>query len=160
VTLRADTGLLIVEDERIIALDIRRMLLRHGYRVDATAASGVDALRLAREFLPRIVIMDMRLQGAMDGVAAALQLRTELEFGLIYLSGGHRDLSAAELTHPVAFLNKPFTEAQLLAAVQLAEESLQSSSAAELAPRPSPKPKPPEDAAEPDAESADPKPHE
>jgi CheY-like chemotaxis protein len=125
VTLRADTTILVVEDERIIALDIRRMLLRHGYRVVATAANGADALRLAREFLPRIVLMDLRLQGAMDGIATAQQLRAAFEFGLIFLSGGRADRADAELAKPVAFLQKPFHEQQLLAAVELAEASLQ-----------------------------------
>ena len=125
VTLRAVSTVLVVEDERIIALDLRRTLLRHGYHVVATAATGADALRLAREFDPRIVIMDLRLFGPMDGVSTAHHLRAASHFALIYLSASHGDFTGVELTNPVALLDKPFTESQLLAALEVAEASLQ-----------------------------------
>jgi two-component system, sensor histidine kinase len=123
VTSKSETTVLIVEDERIVALDLRRTLLHHGYRVVATAATGEDAVHLAREFHPRVVLMDMRLRGALDGIGTARRLRLELDFALIYLSGLGCGADA-ELTHPVANLVKPFTDWQLLAAMEEAEKSL------------------------------------
>jgi DNA-binding response OmpR family regulator len=134
--LRADSTVLVVEDERVVALDLRRRLLRHGYRVVATAATGADALRLAKEFIPSIVIMDLRLQGTMDGVTTAHRLRSESKFALIYLNTGHGDFSDTETTNPIAVLDKPFSESQLMAAIEIAERSLYGSDIAGLSTSP------------------------
>lgn len=92
----------------------------------ATAGSGADALRVARAFPPQIVIMDLRLRGASDGIETARQLRTMFDFALIYVTGGadSDQLTRAQTTLPAAWLTKPYTPAQLGAALRAAEEKL------------------------------------
>jgi CheY-like chemotaxis protein len=114
---------LIVDDERVLVLDLQRTLRMLGYRVDATAASGEEALRIADAAPPDIVLMDLRLRGRMDGIETALQLRTNHSFGLIYLTGGVDDeqRARAERTTPDAWLAKPYSQAKLQAALEAAE---------------------------------------
>jgi len=71
----AQTKVLVVEDEGIVAMDLRRALEGFGYQVPAMAISGSEALEMARETRPDIVLMDIRLEGQMDGIDVALPLR-------------------------------------------------------------------------------------
>jgi two-component system cell cycle sensor histidine kinase/response regulator CckA len=114
---------LIVEDERVVALYLQQTLRQLGYHVPATAASTADALSLAEKWPPRIVLMDLRLRAADDGIEAAKQLRAHFTFGLIYMAGSvdeDRQQRAAG-TEPEAWLLKPFSPAQLEAALQAVE---------------------------------------
>lgn len=125
---------LLVEDERLVALDLRRVLLRHGYGVVTTAGCSSNALRLGQEFTPQLVIMNVRLRGQVDGVETARQLRERFEFALVYLTGAsvseHRARAAS--TAPAAWLVKPYTDEQLFAALIAAERSLNCGFADEL----------------------------
>ncbi|MGB0129325.1 MAG: response regulator, partial [Rhodocyclaceae bacterium] len=67
--------LLIVEDERIIALDLRQRLQHLDYDVCGMAARGEDAIRLARDLKPDIVLMDIHLESGSDGIEAAQAIR-------------------------------------------------------------------------------------
>jgi CheY-like chemotaxis protein len=58
--------ILIVEDEKILAADLEKKLHGLGYRIDSIASSGEEAVRLAQERLPNLVLMDVRLSGTMD----------------------------------------------------------------------------------------------
>jgi CheY-like chemotaxis protein len=115
---RAQT-ILIVEDERILALDIRRTLLGLGYEVPFTVNSGADALLTVKTFRPALVVMDVHLNGPIDGIETARLLRTRVEFALVYVTGGLDEGSRAraDLTAPDAWLLKPFSARQLEVAV-------------------------------------------
>ncbi|MES2353620.1 MAG: response regulator [Pseudomonadota bacterium] len=107
--------LLIVEDQAVIAADLEERLLRNGYRVCGIAASGEEAVCLAREHRPGLALMDIRLQGEMDGIATAKVLRRELDIPVIFLSS-HSDnatLQRAKAAAPYGFLVKPFEEREL-----------------------------------------------
>src|SRR5207245_4339905 len=77
--------LLIVEDEAVVAGDLEARLKRNGYTVCGVAVSGDEALALARQHRPDLALMDIRLQGAMDGIQTAEVLRRELDVPVIYL---------------------------------------------------------------------------
>ncbi len=115
---------LIVEDEALIALLLERNLLKEGQMVCGTAASGRQAIELARREQPEVILMDIRLQGAMDGIAAAQQILEFLPAEIIFITGYlDRDLEArARSLNPAAFLNKPVALGQILAV--LAERSI------------------------------------
>ena len=70
--------LLIVEDEAVVAIDVRAHLERLGYEVVAVTDTGEDACRLAGELAPDLVLLDIQLRGAMDGIEAGAQIRREL----------------------------------------------------------------------------------
>ena len=76
--------ILIVEDEAIVAKSIENRLMRLGYAVPAIAFSGTEAIQKVAETRPDLVLMDIKLQGEMDGVEAAKEIRVHA-----FLSAGH-----------------------------------------------------------------------
>jgi two-component system, cell cycle sensor histidine kinase and response regulator CckA len=119
----ADTPkILVVEDENVIALDIQRDLISFGYAVPATAASGEQAIELAAELRPDLVLMDIRLRGALDGIEAAEEIRNRFNIPAVYLTAfaDPATLARARLTGALGYLVKPFGERELHAAVEVA----------------------------------------
>ncbi len=115
-------SILVVEDEAVVAIDIRSHLERSGYRVAAVADSGEEACRLARELAPDLVLMDIRLRGAMDGVEAGSQISGELGLPVIYLTAyaDRETLERAKATGPHGYILKPFNERDLHVTVEVA----------------------------------------
>jgi len=116
------TSILIVEDEAIVAADLAGMLRRLGYEISGTLGSGEEAVSLAREHCPDLVLMDIRLAGAMDGVEAAELIRRDCDLPVIFLTA-HSDqatLERAKLTEPFGYLLKPFEELSLKTHIEMA----------------------------------------
>lgn len=113
--------LLIVEDEAIVAMDIESKLEDSGYLVIGVARSGEDAVRMAYEKSPDLILMDINLQGDMDGVIAAKHIRERRSIPVVFLTAlGDRDtLQRAKITEPLGYLLKPFNERDLYAAVEV-----------------------------------------
>ncbi|MEX2443673.1 MAG: response regulator [Alkalispirochaeta sp.] len=123
----ADTEILIVEDEQIVALDIRTHLERLGYVVGGSYSAAEDlleTLRSRREAadLPDLVLMDIHLDGRMDGVSAAGVVRSQFRIPVILLTAYADDetLDRAKMTEPYAYIIKPFDAQELHTAVVLA----------------------------------------
>lgn len=114
--------ILVVEDENVVALDIQRDLISFGYAVPATAASGEEAIELAAALRPDLVLMDIRLRGAIDGIEAADEIRARFNIPAIYLTAyaDPETLGRARLTGALGYLIKPFGERELHAAVEVA----------------------------------------
>jgi PAS domain S-box-containing protein len=113
---------LIVEDEVIVAEDIAGKLRELGYDVCGSAVRGEEAVELVRKERPNLVLMDIRLKGAMDGVQAAEQVRREHDVPVIYLTA-HSDratLERAKLTDPFGYVLKPFDERELHTHIEMA----------------------------------------
>jgi CheY-like chemotaxis protein len=108
--MRNPAHILIVEDERLIAKDLERRLRQLGFTVVALVSTGPAAISQALEHRPDLVLMDIRLQGEMDGIEAATLIRTNLNVPIIYLSAyvDETTLARAHATQPAAFLHKPF----------------------------------------------------
>lgn len=114
--------ILVVEDENVVALEIKKRLVRLGYVVPSVAASGKDAITKAKGFLPDLVLMDIRLKGEMDGIEAAQEIRTQLGIPVIYLTA-HSDeetLKRAKQTEPEGYILKPFEEEDLRTIIEVA----------------------------------------
>lgn len=113
---------LIVDDEVVVAEDIRRQLRSLGYTVVGVASSGADAIRLAGEHRPELILMDIKLKGAMDGIEAARSIQLMFDIPVIYLTAfsDEETLERARHTLPLAYLIKPFVSSDLRAAVELA----------------------------------------
>ena len=114
--------ILIVEDERITAEDLRDILTDLGYTVIASVASGVDAIARAEETEPDLALMDIRIKGSMDGTETARILRERFNIPVIYLTA-HADsatVARAKEAEPLGYITKPFQEAELHASIEIA----------------------------------------
>jgi CheY-like chemotaxis protein len=102
--------ILIVEDERNVALYIRESLEIFGFDAMEIAVSGKEAIQKAKEMKPNVVLMDIVLKGKMDGIEAAEVIKEQLGTPIIYITA-HSDnerLKRAKATKPVGYLLKPF----------------------------------------------------
>ncbi len=117
----AETRILVVEDEVIVAEDIRRTLQNQGYAVPSTVTSGEDAIKKAKENNPDLALMDIFLQGEMDGIETAKQMRS-LDIPVIYLTAysDKKILERAKITEPFGYIIKPFKERELNITIEMA----------------------------------------
>jgi DNA-binding LytR/AlgR family response regulator len=113
---------LIVEDQVLIAKSIEAMIVDHGMEVIGICKTGEDAIALAEQRMPDLVIMDVRLQGKLDGIQTARELQWNERIPIIYLSDytDKGTVRRAKETRPANYLSKPFTEHDLLRAIEIA----------------------------------------
>lgn len=116
------TSILVVEDEGIVALDMRGRLTEMGYSVVGIASSGEAALVLAAQEHPNLVLMDIKLQGAMDGVETAERLRKTLDVPIIFITAfaDEETLSRAKIKQVFGYILKPFQEREVLISIEMA----------------------------------------
>ena len=108
----ASSRILITEDEGIVALDLQCTLEGMGYSVVAVASAGEEAIEKAEKTQPDLVLMDIVLAGAMDGVEAAEQIHDQLHIPVIFLTAYADDhiLERAKRAEPYGYIIKPFKE--------------------------------------------------
>lgn len=111
--------ILVVEDEALVAMATSQLLEDAGYEVVGMAADSRQAMRLADEERPDLVLMDIRLRGGDDGVDTAAQIRQRYGLRILYVSahGDSATLARAAKTDPAGFVGKPHTTDELLNAV-------------------------------------------
>ncbi len=114
--------LFIVEDEAIVAADIAIRLAQLGYEVAGTATSGEEALSLLDQIRPDLVLMDIRLQGGMDGIVAAQEVRQRFHLPVIFLTAYAEGATfqRAKLAEPFGYILKPFEDRELEIVIDLA----------------------------------------
>ncbi len=113
--------ILIVEDEMIISMEIKQKLLGMGYIVTGQAITGEAAIQKAGDTKPDLVLMDIRLKGNMDGIAAAKRIIELYDLPIIFLTA-HSDKSTLEravAVSPSGYLLKPFKERELLTNIEM-----------------------------------------
>ena len=112
----------IVEDEAIVANDIRAMLKGLGYEVPPTAKSGELALEKIREFRPDIVLMDIHLAGKLDGIETAETIRSTSGTPVVFLTAySDRDIiERAKISEPYGYILKPYDERELHSVIEMA----------------------------------------
>lgn len=118
----AEGRILVVEDEHIVAMGIKRMLKSLGYTVTGVASSGEDAISKAESTFPDVVLMDIMLKGDMDGVEAAKEIRERFDVPVVYLTA-YSDtniLDRAKKTEPFGYIIKPFDEKDLYSSIEVA----------------------------------------
>jgi two-component system cell cycle sensor histidine kinase/response regulator CckA len=113
---------LVVEDERVVAKDLQRTLTNLGYEVPVTVATADDAIRAAADRCPDLVLMDIRIKGARDGIETAEILKTQFDVPVVYLTAyaDQQTVARAKLTEPHAYLLKPVKVDELRTAVEIA----------------------------------------
>ncbi len=113
---------LVVEDESIVAKDIQQSLEKLGYNVIGNAPTGENAITLAYEKKPHVVLMDIMLKGEYTGIEAAEKIRSGLNIPVIYLTAYADDatLEKAKVTEPYGYIIKPFKEIDLHTSIEMA----------------------------------------
>ncbi len=113
---------LVVEDEIIVADDLRKRLTRMGYNVPVAVSSGKEAIEKANENLPDLVLMDIVLRGDMDGIEAAEKIHSSLDIPVVYLTAyaDEKTLQRARITEPYGYIIKPFKERELQINLEIA----------------------------------------
>ena len=115
------TTVLVVEDEKIIAKGIEKRLRGLGYSVAGLVSSGEEALRVAADLRPDIVLMDINLGAGMDGIEAAARLRADQDLPVVFLTAFSDDatLQRAKLTEPYGYVLKPYEDKDLQTAIEI-----------------------------------------
>jgi len=114
--------ILVAEDDAIIAMEIAERLNRMGYEVAGTVATGEEAIRRAVESPPDLILMDIRLQGKIDGTEAAGRITAQMDVPVVYLTA-YSDRETRERAHQsisYGYIVKPFNDQQLLCAIDMA----------------------------------------
>lgn len=116
------SSVLIVEDERIIAFDLQDQLQRLGYHVLDVVSNGEDALQRAAQLRPAIVLMDIFIEGEIDGIDTARQVYGRFRIPVVFLTAfsGDNLVQRATTALPFGYLTKPFDTRELHATLQVA----------------------------------------
>ncbi|MBN1350230.1 PAS domain S-box protein [candidate division KSB1 bacterium] len=114
--------ILIVEDEKVVAMDIQNTVKTIGYEVAATVSVGEEAIRKAEESRPDLVLMDIVLRGEMDGIRTAEKIRQQFDIPVVYLTayGDENTFSKAKISKPFGYILKPFDERELHINIEIA----------------------------------------
>lgn len=114
--------LMLVEDENLVALDLMHRLTGLGYAIAAWVTSGDEAVAQAVETRPDLVLMDIQLNGQMDGVEAAEQIQTQCNIPVIYLTAylDEKTVQRAKVSAPFGYLVKPIDKRELSMVIEMA----------------------------------------
>jgi PAS domain S-box-containing protein len=113
--------IMVVEDEGVVALQLKEALQGLGYVVPIVALTGEDAVAKMMEVEPDLVLMDIRLKGSLNGIEAAKRIRQRLDVPVVYLTAfsDAETLEQAQLTEPYGYVMKPVEEKSLHAIIQM-----------------------------------------
>ncbi len=113
------SNILIVEDEGIVAWDLKERLELMGHNVINTVGSGEEALKIVENNKVDLVFMDIRLAGILDGIETAIRIKNNFNVSIIYLSANSDFTTRNEIeqTTPYQYLIKPFDDFQLQVAI-------------------------------------------
>jgi diguanylate cyclase (GGDEF)-like protein/PAS domain S-box-containing protein len=113
---------LVVEDEMVVARDIKLQLEQLGHAVAGHTTSGENAIALCGQLRPQLVLMDIQLAGAMDGVSAAQAIRDQFGIPVVFLTAFAADeiLARAKMVEPYGYILKPFSERELKTVLEMA----------------------------------------
>ena len=121
------TKVMIVEDEGVVALDMTHELESAGYSVISHVTNGEDAVTQALELSPDVILMDITIQGPIDGITAAQRINEKLSIPIVFVTA-HADevtLQRAKLARPCGYVLKPFEPNELRANIEIALHNAQ-----------------------------------
>jgi CheY-like chemotaxis protein len=116
------TSILIVEDDIIVANNLRDRLAALGHAVCGITSSGLEAIERTAESQPDLILMDIKLRGEMDGIACAHEIRSRYDIPVVYLTGyaDEQTLQRAKLSDPYGYILKPFEVRDLHTTIEMA----------------------------------------
>jgi len=114
--------ILIVEDEKIIAEDIKNTLIKFNYTIPEIITSGEKAIRRAEELMPDLILMDIMIEGSINGIVAAKQIYHDFGIPIVFLTAyaDENILEQATESSPFGYLIKPFEDRELRATIEMA----------------------------------------
>ncbi len=120
--MNAKPKILIAENEKIIAIDIKNILHRIGCDVLDIVSSGEEVIRKVKEAKPDLILMDISLDGALDGIETAEVISSDYDIPVIYLTAfnDRETLQRARITEPYGYLVKPFDSREIEIAIDMA----------------------------------------
>ncbi|MBT1702475.1 response regulator [Chryseosolibacter indicus] len=115
-------GILIVEDSFIVAFHLKKTLENEGYKVIGTEASGERALQLIEQSKPDLVLMDIMLNGPLDGIETARVIKSKYNLPIIYITAlsDKETVQRAKITEPFGYLTKPFEDREIFTVIEMA----------------------------------------
>lgn len=122
-----DIKILIVEDEPIVALDIKSTLSKLGYIITGTVSNYDDALSSIKSYEPDIIFMDINLENSKNGIEIAKEIKKTKNIPIIYLTAFSDDetMQKAIDTNPINYLIKPFKREELKSSILLSTYKIQ-----------------------------------
>lgn len=116
-------NIMIVEDEQITQMDLTDMIEDLGYKVNTTTDNGAEALELLESYDVDLVLMDIRLNGEMNGIETAQIIHDEHDVPVIYITAhsDHETLNQSKPTEPAGFIVKPISKTDLRSTLQMAD---------------------------------------
>ena len=114
--------IMIVEDESLIAEDIRMSLINNGYIVPSVVSMGETAIEKVNSDKPDLILMDIMLAGKMDGIETAGAIRSKFNIPVVYLTAysDEKILGRAKITEPFGYIIKPFKDRDLYITIEMA----------------------------------------
>ena len=115
-------NILVTEDESIVRKDIERCLGNLGYNVIASADNGEDAISLAMKHKPDLALMDIMIKGDMNGIAAAEEIKRNMDIPVVFLTAyaDESTLNEAKMAEPHGYILKPFKDVDIQTAIEMA----------------------------------------
>ena len=115
-------NILVTEDESIVRKDIERCLGNLGYNVIASADNGEDAISLATKHKPDLALMDIMIKGDMNGIAAAEEIKRNMDIPVVFLTAyaDESTLNEAKMAEPHGYILKPFKDVDIQTAIEMA----------------------------------------
>ena len=112
--------ILVVEDEAIIAMDIQDILKRLGYASPEVVHSGEESIQKVADGHPHLVLMDIKLRGALDGIQAAHEIVQKYNIPVVYITayGDENTMKRVDGTGRFGYITKPFEETELQTTIQ------------------------------------------
>lgn len=114
--------ILIVEDEKIIAEDIKNIIVNFNYNVPAIITNGEKAIQKAGELKPDLILMDIMIEGNINGIEAAKQIYSKFSIPVIFLTSyaDEKIIEQAAKSSPFGYIIKPFEDRELRATIEIA----------------------------------------
>lgn len=122
-------SILIVEDESVVSIDLEMNLQRFGYAIAGNVTSGAEALQVAHAVRPDLVLMDIQLRGAANGLTSAAAIHDQLGIPIVFVTANadEETIARSQQSGSYGFLNKPFRPSELKAAIEIALHQHQAS---------------------------------
>ncbi len=118
----SEPRILIVEDTKSVSMLIKQAITGRGWHALDIARTGEDAIKLAEQKIPDLILMDIVLEGEMDGIEAASKINTHLDIPVIFLtsSSDKKNIERAIEAHPYGYLTKPYKSEDLYSSIEIA----------------------------------------